>query len=135
MNLICLDPAGFLTEPGLARQAALKKTKVILNLLSDINMPLTRGRSRWGGGGGGARGRAPHFNIQPSKVQQFQFEPLGILLFTGGQKLNRSEISRFLPLMLQILHNLRRLSIFLNYIRGTDHFTFIIIVSILEPII
>ena len=53
MNLICLDPAGFLTEPGLARQAALKKTKVILNLLSDINMPLTRGRSRWGGGGGG----------------------------------------------------------------------------------
>ena len=35
-----LDPAKFLSAPGLARQAALKKTKVKLDLLTDIDMLL-----------------------------------------------------------------------------------------------
>ena len=35
-----LDPAHFISTPGLARQAALKKTKVILDPLSDIVMLL-----------------------------------------------------------------------------------------------
>ena len=35
-----LDPARFLTSPGLAWEAALKKTKVKLDLLTDINIIL-----------------------------------------------------------------------------------------------
>ena len=35
-----LDPAKFLSTPGLARQAALKKTEVKLELLTDIDMLL-----------------------------------------------------------------------------------------------
>ena len=35
-----LDPAKFLLDPGLAWQAALKKTKVKLHLLTNINMLL-----------------------------------------------------------------------------------------------
>ena len=35
-----LDPAKFLSAPGLAWQAALKKTKVKLDLLTDISMLL-----------------------------------------------------------------------------------------------
>ena len=35
-----LDPARFLTAPGLVWQAALKNTKVKLDLLSDIDMLL-----------------------------------------------------------------------------------------------
>ena len=35
-----LDPARFLTVPGLAWQAVLKRTKVKLDLLTDINMLL-----------------------------------------------------------------------------------------------
>ena len=35
-----LDPARFLSAPGLAWQAALKKTKVKLDLLTDIDMLL-----------------------------------------------------------------------------------------------
>ena len=35
-----LDPAKFLSAPGLAWQAALKKTKVKLDLLTDIDMLL-----------------------------------------------------------------------------------------------
>ena len=35
-----LDSAHFLTAPGLPWQAALKKTKVKLDLLTDINMLL-----------------------------------------------------------------------------------------------
>ena len=39
-----LDPALFLAAPGLAWQAALKKTKVKLDLLTDISM---HGRKRY----------------------------------------------------------------------------------------
>ena len=35
-----LDPAKFLSAPGLAWQAGLKKAKVKLDLLTDINMLL-----------------------------------------------------------------------------------------------
>ena len=35
-----LDPSKFLSAPGLAWQAALKKTKVKLDLLTDIDMLL-----------------------------------------------------------------------------------------------
>ena len=35
-----LDPACFLNTPGLAWQAAVKKTKVKLDILTDINMLL-----------------------------------------------------------------------------------------------
>ena len=35
-----LDPARFLTVPGLAWQAALKKTKIKLDLLTDIDLLL-----------------------------------------------------------------------------------------------
>ena len=35
-----LDPAKFFSDPGLVWQAALKKTKVKLGLLTDINMLL-----------------------------------------------------------------------------------------------
>ena len=38
---ICeLDPSCYVTAPGLARQTALKKTKVKLDILTDINMVL-----------------------------------------------------------------------------------------------
>ena len=39
-----LDPAQFLSAPGLAWQAVLKRTKVQLDLLTDINMLLTAGK-------------------------------------------------------------------------------------------
>ena len=44
-----LDPAKFLLAPGLAWQAALKKTKVKLNLLTDIDMLLMAGKGIGGG--------------------------------------------------------------------------------------
>ena len=40
INIYKLDPAKFLSAPGLAWQAALKKTKVKLDLLPDIDMLL-----------------------------------------------------------------------------------------------
>ena len=40
INIYELDPAKFLSAPGLAWQTALKKTKVKLDLLSDIDMLL-----------------------------------------------------------------------------------------------
>ena len=40
LNIYQLDPAKFLSAPGLARQAALKKTVVKLELLTDIDMLL-----------------------------------------------------------------------------------------------
>ena len=44
-----LDPAKFLLAPGLAWQAALKKTKVKLDLLTDINMLLMMEKGIRGG--------------------------------------------------------------------------------------
>ena len=44
-----LDPAKFLSAPGLAWQAAFKKTKVKLDLLSDINMKFLVKKSIKGG--------------------------------------------------------------------------------------
>ena len=48
-----------------------------------------RGVATGGGvGGEGARGPWPHTSIsEPNKVQQFQFQTAGMLLFTGVQKL------------------------------------------------
>ena len=40
LKIYKLDPAKFLSAPGLAWQAALKKTKVKLDRLTDINMLL-----------------------------------------------------------------------------------------------
>ena len=44
-----LDPAKFLPALGLAQQAAIKKTKVKLHLLTDINMLLTVEKGTKGG--------------------------------------------------------------------------------------
>ena len=59
----------------------------------------------------------PTWISEPNKVQQFQFQIPEILLYTSAQKLYGSEISRFLPSMLQFLGNLRQLFIFSNYLR------------------
>ena len=40
LKIFELDPANSLSDPGLAWQAALKKTKVELELLTDIDMLL-----------------------------------------------------------------------------------------------
>ena len=40
LEIYKLDPAKFLSTPGLAWQAALKKTKVKFDLLTDIDMLL-----------------------------------------------------------------------------------------------
>ena len=40
LEIYRLDPSPFLSAPGLALQAAVKKTKVKLNLLTDIDMLL-----------------------------------------------------------------------------------------------
>ena len=40
LQIFEVDPAKFLSAPGLAWQAALKKTKVKLDLLTDIDMLL-----------------------------------------------------------------------------------------------
>ena len=44
-----LDPTRFLTAPGLALQAALKKTKVKLDLITDIDMLLKSEKGVRGG--------------------------------------------------------------------------------------
>ena len=51
LKIYRLDPAKLISAPGLAWQAALKKTKIILDLLTDIGMLLMvekdiRGRIR-----------------------------------------------------------------------------------------
>ena len=43
-----LDPAHFLSAPGLAWQACLKKTEVKFNLLTKIDMLLMAGKGIWG---------------------------------------------------------------------------------------
>ena len=40
LKIYQLDPAKFLSAPGLTWQAALKKTKIKLDLLADIDMSL-----------------------------------------------------------------------------------------------
>ena len=51
---------------------------------------------------------------KPNKVQKFQFQTSGILLFTDVQKLYGPEISEFLPYMLQFWGNLWWLFTFSN---------------------
>ena len=68
-----------------------------------------------GGGGEGTGGVMDHTSIpEPNKTEPFQFQTSEILIFTGVQKLYGTEISRFLPCMLQFLANLRRTFIFSN---------------------
>ena len=73
-------------------------------------------------GGPGVHGPTTSIS-EPNKVQQFQFQTSGMLLFTGIQKLYGTETSRFLPCMLHFLDNLRQPFIFSNYIGEVDHFT------------
>ena len=49
LNIYQLDPAKFLSAPGLAWQAALKKTVVKLELLTDIDMLLMAEKGIRGG--------------------------------------------------------------------------------------
>ena len=58
-----LDPAKFLSAPGLAWQADLKKTKVKLDLLTDINVFLIIFGMGWGGGGGCKKVPLPVFPL------------------------------------------------------------------------
>ena len=71
------------------------------------------------GKGGGSVGRPcplkPTSISKPNKVQQFQFQTSGILLFMGVKKLCGPEISRLLHCRLKCLDT--------NYKRETDHFT------------
>ena len=87
--------------------------KSLLNLSGNVCLQL-QGRSPRG-----ARGAC----FLSSKVQQFQFQTSGILLFTGLYKVYGAEISQFLPCRLQILDNLQWLFIFSNYIVEINHFT------------
>ena len=49
LKIYQLDPAKFLSAPGLAWQASLKKTEVKLELLADIDMLLMIGKGIRGG--------------------------------------------------------------------------------------
>ena len=49
LNEYGLDPAHFLSAPGLAWQACLKKTKIELELLTDIDMLLMVEKGTRGG--------------------------------------------------------------------------------------
>ena len=71
----------------------------------------------------GAMPPLPTSVSEPNKVQKFQFQTSGILLFTDVQKLYGPDILQFLPCMLQLLDNLWRLFIFSNYRGKIDHFT------------
>ena len=70
-----------------------------------------QGRSHWGGGGGAGLTSTP----EPKKVQKFQFQTSGMLLFTDVQKLYGPEISKLLPCMPQLLDILWRLSNFRHF--------------------
>ena len=59
---------------------------------------------------------APHFNFRTKKGPTVSDSNIRDIAFYGGvQKLYGIDISRFLPCILQILDNLRRLFIFSNY--------------------
>ena len=80
-------------------------------------------------GGPGGPCTPPHFNFQTKQgptVSVSNIRDTGILLFMGVQKLYRSEISQFLPYMLQFLDKLGQRFIFSNYIGEVDtlHRTF-----------
>ena len=49
LNIYELDPVYFVSAPGLAWQACLKKTKVELELLTDIDLLLMIEKGIWGG--------------------------------------------------------------------------------------
>ena len=86
------------------------------NLLSFIIWHVhVQGRNHWVGGDHGP----PTSISQSNKVQQFQFQTSGILLFMGVKKLYGPENSGLLQCMLKFLDNLR----FFNY-KGEiiDHF-------------
>ena len=57
-----------------------------------------QGRNHWVGGGHGP----PTSISQSNKVQQFQFQTSGILLFMGVQKLYIPEISQFFASLAKI---------------------------------
>ena len=59
LKIYRLDPGKLISAPGLAWQAALKKTKIKLNLLTDIGMLLTVEK--------GIRGRICHSVYQYAK--------------------------------------------------------------------
>ena len=88
--------------------------------LCEKKLWFNQGCSHWGSKGDHG---LPTSISEPKKVQQFQFQTSGMLLFTGVQKLYGPEISWFLSCMLQFLANLRWLFIICNYIGETDHFT------------
>ena len=73
-----------------------------------------QGHSNWGGQGGYAPPPPPSPTSisKLSKVQQFQFQTSGMMLFVRVQKLCGPKVSRFLPSML----HLRWLFSFSNYI-------------------
>ena len=48
LEIYILDPARFLSVPGLAWQASLKETKAELELLTDIMLLMVEKRIRWG---------------------------------------------------------------------------------------
>ena len=76
-----------------------------------------------GGPGGPIPPPPPHFNFQTKQgptVSVSNIRDTGILLFMGVQKLYRSEISQFLPYMLQFLDKLGQHFIFSNYIGEID---------------
>ena len=86
----------------------------ILNYHNSIS--IIQGRSHCGGG---QEAIDPSSISRSSKAQQFQFQISAILLFTGVHKLYGSGISLFLPYMLELFNNLRRLLISSNYeLRG-----------------
>ena len=102
--------------------------KDIFRLLDYVFIPATQknlyiqGCSNCGGGDRGAW-TSPTSISKLNKVQQFQFQTSGILLFMGVQKSYRPEMSRFFQCMLHFLDNLRWIFIFSNYMREIHRFT------------
>ena len=88
------------------------KTKLFY-IITTISGIATGGRA----GGGGVLGE-PWTLLTliygPNKVQKFQFQTSGILLFKDIQRLYVPEILQVLPSMLQLLDNLWRFLIFVT---------------------